>query len=372
MDEPQADSKANATDTGSKVSSQRNLNPEEANVTSTEMEDLVKALTKAVTTVDLLGQTREKAQEKAAPTPTGETHILLEFGQETAFQLMNPFSVVVDDSGDILVLDQPERGKHRISRFGSGGQFKAVVTCADKGTGPGQFLYPKGIVLDTSGNIYVPEAGNNRVQWLSKEGKFMGSVGELGERPGQFDFPCDVEVGSDGSLYVADTGNCRVQQVTSRGIPLTLFGVNEKGVSDDTEPELDEPLGVALDAQGFLYVADTNHHRVVKYDQQGKKALVWGCQGEQPGQFQGPSDVHVLSSGIIYVADCGNSRVQMFDSSGTFLEQFRLDGAEKHLSDGGDVAVDEDGCVYICDRVKNVVLKVELLRTSSGEGRAER
>lgn len=359
MDERHSDDKNRGKGSDCKSPFSQEQSREDGGGASTRMEELAKVLSTTGTSINLFGDAHTPKEE--ARSRDVATHVLLEFGKENAFQLVNPFSVVVDASGDVLVLDQPERDRYRISRFGSGGLFKMVVACMEKGSSPGKLLYPKGIVLDDSGNIYIPDAGNNRVQRFSPEGKFLCSVGELGERPGQFDFPCDVEIDSNGSLYVADTGNCRVQQVTARGIPLLLFGVDKNGLPDDSDPELDEPLGVTRDGQGCVYVADTNHHRIVKYDPNGKLALVFGEEGEQPGKFQGPSDVHVLANGHIYVADRGNTRVQIFDTAGTFQEQFQIDGSERSAGDSGDVAVDEDGYVYICDRVKNVVVKVELL-----------
>ena len=112
---------------------------------------------------------------------------------------------------------------------------------------------------------------------------------------------------ASGNVYVADTGNGRVQKFTSDGTFLTQWG------SGGSEPgQFDYPQGIAVDGRGNVYVADTWNHRVQKFTSDGTFLTQWGRGGSGPGQFDYPQGIAVEGSGNIYVADTWNGRVQVF------------------------------------------------------------
>ena len=82
-------------------------------------------------------------------------------------------------------------------------------------------------------------------------------------------------------------------------------------------------MGVALDKAGNIYVADTNHHRIIKYDREGAQLFTFGQEGTRQGEMTLPSDVQVGDEGTLYVADRDNTRVQMFDPVGTLSRTSR-------------------------------------------------
>jgi len=304
------------------------------------------------TSADMAAPNEQTTDEPAARD--GKTsQVLFQFGQSEECSLRYPFSVALGPAGQIMVLDQPEREQYRVTIYDPEGHYQGVFVRCARGEGPDQLKYPKGIAVDLHGNLYVPDAGNHRIQRFDAKGTCLGPIGSSGEGPGEFSFPCDVEIDDIGSLYVADTYNDRIQKLTAKGISLLQIG--------DEQGELDGPLGVTVDRQGCIYIADTNHHRVVKYDADGQLHLTFGKEGMDCGEMTLPSDVRVSEDGTIYVADQDNMRIQKFHSEGRFLAQFALEaitGGDK--TPEGDIAVDDDGHLIVCDKYANKVIKAEL------------
>lgn len=85
------------------------------------------------------------------------------------------------------------------------------------------------------------------------------------------------------------------------------------------DPGLRRPSGVAVDASGHVYVSDTDHHRIVKFNRALEPVNTWGTFGRSNGQFQFPRGIAVTPNGTVYVADWGNHRIQVFTTEGLFL-----------------------------------------------------
>jgi len=177
-------------------------------------------------------------------------------------------------------------------------------------------------------------------------GQMIGMAGP-GNAPGQFSAPHGMAAGPDGSLYVADSNNHRIQKFDANGKFVSAFG----GFSGQNNPNpapgtFTEPWGVAVGPDGSVYVADTWNHRIQKFDQDGKFITAWGQAGQtdvngQPNIFWGPRDVAVGKDGRVYVTDTGNKRIQVFSSDGTFVAQFGGAGVQPgQLDEPVGIAVD--------------------------------
>ena len=291
-------------------------------------------------------ETVSVAMEVQAAQPAGT--FLLKWGTSgSAFgQFDSPREVVVDNSGNVYVVD---RSNHRIQKFDSSGNF--VMGWGSEGTGPGQFFRPEHADIDSAGNIYVADKGNNRIQKFTSAGAFVTMWGTFGSGDGQFNNPQGVAVDGAGNVYVADTNNDRIQKFDSSGSFIT------KWVSDVA-------YDIAAASDGSIYVANRDDDIVQKFTSSGALVLIiGGISGADPGQFRLPSGVAVDSAGNVYVADRGNDRIQKFTSAGVFLAEWGIFGTgDGEFNTPQGVAVDGAGNVYVADTKNDRIQKF-----SSGE-----
>ena len=176
--------------------------------------------------------------------------------------------------------------------------------------------------------------------------------GRQGQGPGQFQDPRGVAVDAAGNIYVADTGNHRVQVFDANGNYVTDWGRYGSGPG-----EFNEPWGIAVDGLGNVYVADTWNYRVQKFDKSGKFLTMWGESGDSqgdalalPGAFYGPRAVAMASDGSVLVMDTGNERIQRFTAEGKWLAGYGGFGAGAgQFWEPVGLAVDGSGNVYVAD-----------------------
>ncbi|MGB3903488.1 MAG: 6-bladed beta-propeller, partial [Anaerolineae bacterium] len=249
-------------------------------------------------------------------------------------------------------------------------ELASVLTWGEPGALEGQFSFPKGLAIDSEGNVYVVDSQNHRVQKFDSEGEFITEWGSSGEAEGQFSEPWGIAVDGDDNVYVADTWNHRLQKFTADGEFITYWGVFQ-----DTGGELLEPQGmfygprdIAIDDEGNLYVTDTGNKRVQKFDSEGNPLGQWGGAGPAPGQFVEPVGIAIDQEGRIYVADTWNQRIQVFDEDFGFLSQWRVEAwLGESVVNKPYLAVDGEGNIYTTDpegyRVLVYDLEGELLAT---------
>ncbi len=112
--------------------------------------------------------------------------------------------------------------------------------------------------------------------------------------------------------------------------------------------QLNSPRAVAL-AQGKIYIADTDAHRVVVLDPDGKTVLSWGTKGDKPGQFKSPAGISVDEQGRVYVSDTGNHRIQVFDAGGKVIRSFGVKGSGPKEFNTPSGLYAQRGFVYVAD-----------------------
>jgi len=208
----------------------------------------------------------------------------------------------------------------------------------------------------------VPEAGEEQPEaadpyaegWQPLTARLVWGI-EGGE-PGQFLWPRGIAVSSDGFVYVADSQNHRIQKFTLDGQFVTAWGGRgECGEVSIAPGTFCEPWGVAVGPDGSVYVADTWAHRIQKFTPDGVFVTEWGIYGEAavgqgPALFYGPRDVAVGPDGRVYVTDTGNKRVQVFEPDGTFVADWGGGGSGPgQLDEPVGLAFGPDGRIYVAD-----------------------
>ncbi|HEY4196926.1 MAG TPA: NHL repeat-containing protein [Mucilaginibacter sp.] len=201
------------------------------------------------------------------------------------------------------------------------------------GTGTGaQFNSPSGIALDAQGNMYVSDSFNNRIRKITPTGVVttIAGTGAAGysDGPGasaQFYGPQGLAVDSKGNIFVADYGNNVIRKITTAGVVSTVAGNTTAGHVDGAAlsvAEFSSPAGVAVDAQGNLYVADYNNNMVRKITAAGVVSTIAGTltAGYINGtvntttgayvSFDRPNGIVVDAKGNIFISDLGNSAIR--------------------------------------------------------------
>lgn len=225
------------------------------------------------------------------------------------------------------------------------------------GTEPGQFQSPRNLALAPDGTIYVADTNNNRIQHLAADGTVLqvwGSKADisLGEAPGgTFYEPWGIAVGANGSVFVADTWNHRIQKFTADGQFVNMWGYFGQG---DTPFAIWGPRAIAIDSNEHLFVTDTGNKRIVIYDKDGNYVTQFGTVGLEPGQFDEPVGVAVDKEGLVYITDTWNQRIQVMtkDTGGNYIPLNNWEVVAwygQSLDNKPFLAVDDNGGLFTTD-----------------------
>lgn len=222
------------------------------------------------------------------------------------------------------------------------------VTLGTPGNGNGQFNQPTDLAFDKSGNIYVMDNANQRVQVFYPNGNYLTSWGSVNG--------WGIAVDSNNYIYVTGSASNTIYKFSSSGSPVTQWGSLGGG-----NGQFDSPNGIAIDANNNIFVSEEGGsgygNRVQKFNANGQFILKWGSQGSGEGQFNAPQQVAVDQNGNIYVVDRDNHRIQKFDNYGNYLTQW---GNQSELPNPGGIAVDGNENVYIVNNSLDQVQKFDM------------
>ena len=317
-------------------------------------------------------------------------------GPAAAAQLSFPAGVAVDSSGSYFIADL---GNHRVRKVDPSG---VITTVAGTGTagfsgdgGPAtaaELDSPSDVVLDSAGDLFIVDFGDNRVRKIDTSGTITtvagtGAAGSSGDggsaASAKLDAPAGLDIDSAGNLFIADYGNNRVRKVSASGTITTVAGTGAAGFSGDggpaTSAKLDAPGDVVVWA-GNLFIADSSNSSIRRVDPSGVISTVAGTgvtgfSGDSgpatSAQLSFPVGLAVDSSGNLFIADYGNNRIREVDLSGT-ITTVAGTGAAGSSGDGG-AAVDADlyaparvnldaaGDFFISDLANSRIREVEAL-----------
>ena len=267
-------------------------------------------------------------------------------GPATAAQFNGPAGVAVAASGVIYIADTQNQ---RVRAIAPGGTVDTVAGTGVAGFNgeivsprTAQLNLPQGVAADGQGNWYVADTANNRVRKVQPGGNLFtiagnGNASYFGDggpaTKASVNQPEGVAVDAAGNVYIADTLDNAVRKVTPDGMINTLAGTGTPGYSGDGGPanqaRLKLPRAVAVDAAGNVYVADTGNNQVRRIDPQGTITTV-----DTGGALNDPRGVAVDRAGNLYIADTGNRRVRRV-SPGTAMTTIAGNGSCCYSGDGG-------------------------------------
>lgn len=295
---------------------------------------------------------------------------------------------------------QPTASSYRISTVAGVG-----IVLGDGGPATaGQLALPRGVAVDAAGNLYIADSGASRVRKVTPAGIITtiagtGVPGYNGDgqpaAQAQLDDPSAVAIDRAGNLYISEQGNNRVRKVTPDSRISTIAGTGVEGYNGDSRPatqaQLNEPNAVVVDAEGNIYIADNNNHRVRRVTPQGVISTVAGTgaggysgdnQPASQAQLNEPSALALDSGGNLYILDIGNVRVRRVNPqgvistvAGTGVHGYNGDNRAatqaqlSFQSELGCLAVDSAGNLYIGEdqRIRKVA-GTGIISTAVGGG----
>ncbi len=236
-----------------------------------------------------------------------------------------------------------------------------------RGKAQGQFDSPRGVAVAPDGSLYVVDMLNARVQQFAPDGSFVRQFGALGHGDGQLwreggRGPTGIAVGADGAVYVADTWNYRIVKFAADGTFVKAWGTYANIVSvppvGDRKEGLFGPRGLAFGPNNDLFVTDTGNGRIVVYGPDGTFRREFGTKGSGAGQLDEPVGIVVSSDGSrVYVADSNNARIAVFDGQGKAVAQWPVTAWQDKSFFEPYLALDAEGNVYATSSTSRQVFK---------------
>ncbi len=229
-------------------------------------------------------------------------------------QFNEPWGIAVGSDGSVYVSDT---WNSRVQKFDREGKFEAMwgVFQSTNGelTEPGALYGPRAIAVGQDGLVYVMDTGNKRVQSFKPDGTFVGQYGGGGVVDGKFDEPVGLAQDASGDWYVTDTWNHRVEKFDASWKYVGQWAVNGWG----SESVVNKPY-VAVDGQrGLVYLTDPEGYRVLVFGTDGSFKGMWGGFGQEADTFTLPTGIAVGADGKVYVADGGANRIMIFPAFGS-------------------------------------------------------
>lgn len=253
-------------------------------------------------------------------------------GTGTAATFTSPADATADMNGNVYVADTANHTIRKITSAGVVTTFAGTAGTIGSADGTGTaatFNYPGGITSDASGNLYVADYDNHTIRKISSTGvvtTFAGSAGSSGSTDGtgstaRFNHPRSVAVDAAGYVYVADSGNHAIRKISSGGVVQTLAGSSgSSGTADGTgtTARFNGPTGITVDAAGTVYVSDSNNNTIRKITPAGVVTTIGGTAGTvgnrdgigTAARFDRPAGLTVDAAGILYIADSRNHTIR--------------------------------------------------------------
>jgi sugar lactone lactonase YvrE len=312
-------------------------------------------------------------------------------GPATAAQLYHPRAVAFDRLGNVYIADALNQ---RIRKIDTSGVIRTLAGNGVEGYGgdggpalQASFNQPHGVAVDSRGNVYIADSGNNRIRVVTPQGAVRtvagnglpGATGDDGPAANaQVKDPKSLFMGPNDQLYIADTGNNRVRKINlATGKISTVAGVTRAGADGDGGPAiraaLNSPRGVWV-VGGNVYIADSDNHKIRRVNSDGIISTIagtglagWTGDGGRASDaaLYDPRAVAVDSEGRVFIGEETGGRIRRIDRSG-IISTIAGNGTAGFAGDGGpaaaavfdhlrSIALDRSGRLWIADTSNNRV-----------------
>jgi sugar lactone lactonase YvrE len=284
----------------------------------------------------------------------------------TALPLMLPSAIAYDAQGNLYIA---ETGSNTIRRVDAAGVITTIAGTGVQGfSGDGgpaaaaRLDSPEGLALGADDSLYVADTHNHRIRRIdlatglivTVAGSGAGFAGDGGmAAAARLNLPTALAVDVGGNLYIADTENFRIRKIASgSGLMTTIAGNGVQGFSGDggaaTAASIDSPAGLAVDAAGNLYIADTHNHRIRRVDV--ATGVMTTIAGTGAAAFNGddiaasaaalalPRGLGIDGGGNLYIADTANHRIRRIDAVTHAITTIAGSGVQGFSGDGGPAA----------------------------------
>lgn len=293
---------------------------------------------------------------------------------ETATQLSDPFGIAFDKKGNIFVADAGEH--NRILKIDPRGEVSLIAggeegyTDSDATGNKARFHTPSGIALDPQGNLYVADTGNHVIRKITPKGvvSTLAGNGQAGFRDGaaaqaQFDAPIGVAVDNQGRVWVADTYNDKIRMITVDGMVHTVAGGDQPGFQDGqgSAALFDTPSQIVINRLGEAIVTDTRNNAVRKISAKGEVSTLMRSEPQDhDALLRRPVGLAITHDDHLYIGELSHGRVLQIAPNG---ESRGLTGVDIDIIPGDDtsprvqspvgIAVDQQGNLLVSDNAKN-------------------
>ncbi len=307
----------------------------------------------------------------------GDGHAGVQDGPISQARFADPYGLALGPDGTLYVADGG--ASNRIRSVSPAGQV-ASLAGGEEGFKDGlgaraSFHTPSGLAMDAAGNIYVADTGNHAIRKISPQGQVttLAGSGRAGYRDGaaaqaQFNGPIGVAVDALGVVYVADTYNDRIRRISPQGLVSTLAGGKFPGDRDGrgSAARFDNPTALALDSAGILWVADTRNDAVRRVTPEGQvSTFVRGKQELESELLRRPISIALAHDGVLYLGVMRRGAVLQVSPGG---EVHRLSGGPSaQFARPAGMAVSASGALHLSDAAGYRLHLLRPVAASQGE-----